>query len=186
MSEKEWLIDYLNLYNETLINSEVIKNLKIFKELILKTNKNNNKLIFVGNGGSAAIASHCAVDFTKNAGIRAVNFNEADLITCFSNDYGYENWVSRALDFYANDGDLIVLISSSGSSKNIVNSAKRAKELGLKVVTFSGFDNDNSLQKEGDLNFWVNSRAYNIIEMTHQIWILALVDLIIGSAEYSA
>src|SRR5262245_24282743 len=81
------------------------------------------KVILVGNGGSAAMASHVAVDLTKTAGIRAVNFNEADLLTCFANDYGYASWVEKALEFYADPGDAAVLISSSGQSPNIVNGA---------------------------------------------------------------
>jgi len=72
------------------------------------------KVILVGNGGSAAIASHVAVDLTKAARVRAINFNEADLITCFANDYGYEHWVEKALGAYADPGDLAILISSSG------------------------------------------------------------------------
>ena len=72
---------------------------------------------------------HVSVDFTKVGGVRTINFNEADLITCFANDYGYENWVSKALEFYGDDGDLVILISSSGTSKNIVNAAKNAKEI---------------------------------------------------------
>ena len=186
MTDKKWLYDYLGLFNKTIINDEVIENLTVLKNLILETNKRGNKLIFSGNGGSAAMSSHCAVDLTKNAKVKAINFNESDLITCFANDYGYEHWVAKALGFYANKGDLVVLISSSGSSQNILNAAKQAKELGLKVVTFTGFESSNKLKCEGDLNFWVNSKAYNIIEMTHHIWILAVVDLIIGSAEYSA
>ena len=186
MTDIKWLYNYFELYNKTIINDEVIKDLTDFKKIILKTNKRGNKTIFAGNGGSAAMSSHCAVDLTKNAKIKAINFNESDLITCFANDYGYESWIATALDFYANKGDLVVLISSSGSSLNIVNAAKKAKELDLKVVTFSGFDSSNKLKCIGDLNFWVNSKAYNIIEMTHHIWILAVVDLIIGDAEYPA
>ena len=81
-----------------------------------------------GNGGSAAIASHVSVDLTKNANIRSVNFNEADLITCFSNDYGYERWVEKAIDFYADDKDVLILISSSGKSLNMINACKAARE----------------------------------------------------------
>ena len=77
------------------------------------------------------MASHVAVDFTKAASIRAVNFNEADLITCFANDYGYEHWVAKALDAYADLGDLVILISSSGKSPNIVKGAEKAKNMGL-------------------------------------------------------
>ena len=89
--------------------------------LVDETAKKGSKVIIAGNGGSAAIASHVAVDFTKAAGIRAVNFNEADLLTCFANDYGYVFWVARALEFYADEGDLAILFSSSGQSPNILN-----------------------------------------------------------------
>jgi len=146
-----------------------------FKE----TQKKGRKLIFVGNGGSAAIASHVAVDLTKTAGIRAVNFNEADLLTCFANDYGYEHWVEQALGFYADKGDLVVLISSSGKSNNILLGAAKAKKMGLDVITFSGFKKDNPLRSMGSLNFWVNSKSYNFVEMTHHIWLLAIIDKIV-------
>ena len=72
-----------------------------------------------GNGGSAAIASHFSVDLTKNSKIRCVNFNESSLLTCFSNDYGYENWIKKVLEFYANPKDLIILISASKQSLEI-------------------------------------------------------------------
>ena len=125
------------------------------------------------------MASHVAVDFTKAASIRAINFNEADLITCFANDYGYENWVGKALEAYADPGDLAILISSSGKSQNILNAAEKANEMGLSLITVSGFLTDNPLRKLGDLNLWVDSCEYNVIEMTHHIWLLAIVDYLI-------
>lgn len=152
-------------------------------ELIKSTSNNGRKVIIVGNGGSAAMASHVCVDFTKNSGVRAVNFNEADLITCFANDYGYEEWVSQALKFYADKGDLIILISSSGNSKNMINGAKTAKEMGLKLITLTGFNSENPLKQLGNLNFFVNSKGYNIVEMSHHIWLLAMVDRIAGKIE---
>ena len=96
--------------------------------------KNNAKIMIFGNGGSAAIASHVSVDLTKNANVRCVNYNEADLITCFSNDYGYERWVEKAIDFYADSKDTIILISSSGKSKNMINACKTAKK--RKIIVF--------------------------------------------------
>ena len=153
---------------------------------MLEVKKYGKKVIIAGNGGSAAMASHVAVDFTKQGGIRTVNFNEADLITCFANDYGYEHWVAKAVEFYGDEGDVVILISSSGSSENIVNAAKAAKKLGMTVITFSGFASDNPLKQEGVLNFWLNSKSYNIVESTHQIWLLMVCDLIVGKAEYSA
>ena len=130
------------------------------------------------------MASHVAVDLTKQAGVRAVNYNEADLITCFANDYGYEHWVGKAIEFYGDEGDVVILISSSGSSQNMVNAVKSAKKLGMRVITFTGFNEDNLLKQGGDLNLWVNSSAYNVVENTHQMWLLLVCDLIIGNAEY--
>ena len=140
------------------------------------------KVILVGNGGSAAMAAHVSVDLTKAAGIRAVTFNEADLLTCFANDYGYENWVTEALKAYADPKDLVVLISSSGKSPNIINGAKQARAMGLSIVTLSGFCADNPLRSLGDVNLYCDSMAYNIVEMTHHIWLLAAVDKVIADA----
>lgn len=181
----EFFSDYFNILSEKIKDVD-IGMLNQTVEMIVSTSQNGRKIIIVGNGGSSAIASHVSVDLTKNAKIRAINFNEADLITCFANDYGYERWVEKAIEFYADSGDLVILISSSGTSKNIVNGGRRAKNMDLKVITFSGFSPDNPLRQLGDINFWVNSKAYNIIETTHSIWLLAIVDQIIGGMEYSA
>ena len=162
----------------------VEQNLLINMAKFIRDRKNGGKVIIAGNGGSAAMASHVAIDLTKNAKIRAINFNEADLITCFANDFGYEEWVSRSLEFYADKGDLVILISSSGSSKNIINAAKKSRELGLKIITLSGFNPENPLKKMGDINLFANSRGYNIVEMSHHIWLVAIVDKIIGKIEY--
>ena len=148
-------------------------------QLALTANQQKRKIICVGNGGSAAMASHVTVDFTKAAGMRAINFNEADLLTCFANDYGYEHWVAKALEFYADKGDLVILISSSGQSPNMLNGAKQAKEMQLPLVTLSGFRADNPLRTLGDVNLWVDSTAYNIVEMTHHVWLLAIIDYLI-------
>jgi D-sedoheptulose 7-phosphate isomerase len=147
-------------------------------ELVKKASLKGRKVILVGKGGSAAMASHVAVDLTKAAGVRAINFNEADLITCLANDYGYENWVSKALEFYADPDDLVILISSSGRSKNLINAASATKEIGCALVTLTGFSGENPLRKKGDINFWVNSSVYNFVEMTHHIWLLSIVDFI--------
>ncbi len=144
------------------------------------------KTIFVGNGGSAAMASHLAVDLTKAAGIRAVNFNEADLLTCFANDYGYEHWVARALEAYADKNDVVVLISSSGKSLNIINGASQARLMELPIITLSGFGSKNPLRELGDINFWCDSTQYNIVEMTHHVWLLAVVDFIIQARRAEA
>jgi len=145
--------------------------------MLLAVRERRGKVILAGNGASAAMASHVAVDLTKVARVRAVTFNEADLITCFANDYGYENWIAKAIEFYADANDLILLISSSGASSNIVAAAQYARGCGLDLITLSGFSGDNPLRALGNLSLWVNSRSYNIVETTHQIWLLAALDL---------
>jgi len=184
MDEKRWLAEYFERYRDAIFGIDVSAPLVELKEVLESAAARGKKAIIAGNGGSAAIAGHCAVDFTKNAGIRCVAFNAADLVTCLANDYGYEHWLERALELYADEGDVVVLISSSGKSPNMVRAARYASHRGLRVVTFTGFSAGNPLKAAGDLNFWVDSRAYNVIEMTHQIWLLAVCDLIIGRAEY--
>ncbi len=110
-----------------------------------------------------------------------MTFNEPNLITCYANDYGHENWMKEALKTYGDKNDLLCLISSSGESKNILKCADQAKKMGLKIITFSGFGGSNTLRKKGNLNFWVNCKNYNIIEMTHHIWILSICDYILSS-----
>lgn len=184
-------INFLKQYNEdlfNLINSSFNETKKIIdiKDIFLKTKK-KNKIIICGNGGSAATASHVAVDLSKNANIRAINFNEADLITCLSNDYGYKNWMSAAINLYADKNDVVVLLSCSGKSPNIVNAAKLAKKKKLKLITFSGIDKNNPLIKQNKrgINIWTNSKAYNQIEIIHHMILLTIIDFCIGKKVYS-
>ncbi len=181
-----WLRKYFKLYKNTLFDETIFSDLLQIKQELETVHENGKKTMILGNGGSAAMASHVAVDFSKNANIRMVNFNEADLITCLANDYGYEHWMAKAIEIYGDEGDQVILISSSGRSPNVVNAAKTAKEKNYKVITFTGFDKNNPLKSTGELNLWVNSRAYNIVEMVHHIWLLAICDAVIGVAEYPA
>ena len=150
----------------------------------LHIKNNDGKLMFAGNGASASISAHGAVDFTKQGGVRAVTFNEANIITCFSNDFGYDNWMSEAVKFYGKKEDALVLISVSGESPSVISAAKTARKQGIPVITFSGREQDNSLKTLGDINFWVDSHAYNIVECIHMIWVTTVIDALIGKAEY--
>lgn len=177
--------EYFDLISQG-INSAEHSDLDLASEMIKKVSANGNKVIIIGNGGSAAMASHMAIDFTKAAGIRAVCFNDADLLTCFSNDYGYDSVFEKALEFYADEGDLLIAISSSGNSINIRKAADQAKKMNIEVITLSGFKSDNPLKQLGDINFWVDSMSYNIVEMTHHIWLVAIADNIIGDIYYGS
>lgn len=175
--------NYLKLYFKKInFSIEAINENNFLKCInLIKKLKKKNKIIFVGNGGSASIANHCATDFNKFLKKRSMTFNESNLITCYANDYGHKNWMKEALKSFADKGDLIFLISSSGQSENILNCANQARKMGLKLITLSGFDNSNPLKKKGHINFWVNCRNYNIVEMTHHIWILSFCDYILKS-----
>jgi len=175
---REFLKTYFQSYQDLLFKDEQLEYVETIAKIWLECSKRGGKVILAGNGGSSAMASHVAVDLTKNAGVRAINFNEPDLITCFANDYGYEQWVKQALEFYMDPEDVVVLISSSGKSPNIVNAANYAKSQGVPVITLSGFASDNPLRSSGDVNLWVDNDVYNIVEMIHHIWLLAGIDYI--------
>ena len=143
---------------------------------ILKVKKNKGKILVFGNGANISNAAHFATDMTKNGKIETMALNDPNLITCFSNDYGYENWVTEAIKSYTNKNDMIILISSSGVSKNIINAAKYCKLKSIKLITLSGFDKNNPLSKLGNVNFHISSNHYNFIEMSHHIILVYLVD----------
>lgn len=185
MNDESFLNDYFDDSIRILSQKKNFKDLISAKDMILATKSASKKLIFAGNGASAAISNHASLDFTKQAKVRSVNFNESALLTSFSNDFGYHKWLEKAVEFYGDKGDTLILTSCSGTSENIVNAAKYANLNGINVITFTGFAPDNPLIEVGDINFWVNSRAYNIIEGIHQIWLLSICDLIIGKKEYS-
>ncbi len=176
-------MDYTSYFNDytrsinTLLNDVNIDLINQSVQMIKKTIENNNKIYIVGNGGSASIASHVSVDFAKVANVPSSTFNNANLITCFANDFSYENWVTEAIKAYCNKKDLLILISSSGTSKNIVNAANHCKLNNINLITFSGFNKDNALSKLGNINFHINSNNYNYIEMSHHIILVSLVDI---------
>lgn len=182
-TDTAWLHRYFETHCRSIGQPAVYDDLLKIGRVWAEAGRQGKKVLFAGNGGSAAMASHCSVDLTKTAGIRAVNFNEAGLITCFANDYGYEEWLAKAVASYGDRGDVLVLISSSGRSANMLRAAETAQELGITVITLSGFDADNPLRRCGSINLWVDSHAYNVVEMTHHVWLLAIVDMEAAATE---
>lgn len=145
--------------------------------IMVKCHRVGGKTIIIGNGGSAAIASHMAIDFTKNGGIRTVAFNDASSLTCTANDFGYVAGFQRMLEMYADPDDVIIAISSSGKSPNILNAVQYAKKEGHTAVTFSGFKENNKLRTLGDVNFYVNAESYGFVEVSHLALLHAILDL---------
>ena len=175
MKKDNFFLDYYSNLNSLALEICETK-LKNISAKLISSYKKNGKIIIVGNGGSAAIASHVSVDLIKSVGIRSMTFNESSFLTCFANDYGYENWVAEALKMHARKEDTIILISSSGESQNILRGAFFAREQNINLITFSGFKKNNSLSDLGKVNIWVNSYNYNYVEITHHNALLAIVD----------
>ena len=139
-------------------------------------NKFTGKIWFFGNGGSQATCSHIATDLSTNTNIKALTISDADLITCFSNDYGYANWIKVALQKFVSKKDMVILLSCSGNSPNIIEAAKFCKKKKVYLATLSGFKSTNKLKKIGNINLWVDSMSYNLVEISHFQILAYIVD----------
>lgn len=138
-------------------------------EMILATGQKPEKakIMLVGNGGSAAIVSHMHNDLSKAVGLRAMVFHETPLLTAMANDHSYEEAYERIAEVWAEEGDLLIAVSSSGQSENILRAAKICQSKGAKLLTFTGFNPQNSLRAMGDLNFYVPADSYGLVEVVH-------------------
>jgi D-sedoheptulose 7-phosphate isomerase len=144
--------------------------------LLLNTRDKNKSLYIIGNGGSAAIASHAVIDFMNVAQISAHTLHDSATLTCMANDYGYENAFSKILNVTIKKEDLLIAISSSGESKNMINALKVGREIGATLVTLSGFNLKNPLRELGDINIWLDSKDYGMVEIAHQFILHNLAD----------
>lgn len=145
-------------------------------KMLAEARQGGNNVYVIGNGGSAAVASHVVVDFVNVAKLRASTLHEPSVITCMANDYGYENIFSRQLTYLAKPHDVLIAISSSGRSMNIRNSVAQVLENGGKVITLSGFARDNPLRSLGDINIWLDSTDYGMVEIGHQFLLHNIAD----------
>ena len=160
------------------IKDKDIKLKYIIDLIIYRTKNQNKKIIIIGNGGSAAIASHTVIDFINACNIKAITLTDMSAITCMANDYGYDQVYSRQILHIAEQDDLLIAISSSGKSKNIINAVKAAKSKGCVVITFSGFNKSNILRKLGDYNIYIPSSEYGMVELSHQMILHSITDSI--------
>ena len=175
LNRYHFLENYLkNIYELSLdLDKECLINIS---ESIIRIHKLHGTVYIVGNGGSASIASHVAVDFLKSLGIKAMTFNESSLITCYANDYGYENWVKEVIKVHCTKGDILISISSSGESLNIVNGIEEAKKKNIFCISLTGFKKNNHVSKISDISFWVDSENYNVVETLHLVALLNLIE----------
>ena len=176
------LNDSINAIRVTDGDNKVIafpSGVAIAAQLIIEQTNFNNKLIFIGNGASAAISSHMSTDFWKNGGMKAIAFNDSSVLTCIGNDYGYEYLFEKPIEMFADKGDVLMAISSSGSSENIIKGGKAAQKKECKIITFSGFKSNNPLHDLGDINFYVPANEYGPVEILHHSICHCILDCII-------
>jgi D-sedoheptulose 7-phosphate isomerase len=140
----------------------------------------DGKVMLIGNGGSAAMASHIAFDFWKRAKINATAFNDPILLTASVNDFGYERMFAEPVRMFAKRGDVLFAISSSGKSPNIINAAWEGRKIGCEVVTLSAFGADNPLRKVGNVNIYLNNTEYGHAELGHETILHSLADYILS------
>jgi D-sedoheptulose 7-phosphate isomerase len=159
-----------------------------FELLINRTrelHQHDRGLFLAGNGASAAMASHMALDFAKSGRLRAMTFNDAALLTALGNDLGHHHVFDQPVRWYGRSGDMLAVISSSGASPNILNAIDVGRDLGLHIVTFTGLNPDNPCRKLGDLNFYVDAKSYGLVECGHQVLLHAWLDQFLGQAEWA-
>ncbi|MBF0118509.1 MAG: SIS domain-containing protein [Desulfobacterales bacterium] len=147
------------------------------------TIKDNRKSVYlVGNGASASMASHMAADLGKNGGVSTEVFTDMSLITAIANDISYDEVFAEPLKRKMVEGDMLVAISSSGNSPNVVKACSAAKALKGIVITISALRNDNKIRQMGDLNFYVPCTTYGMAESCHaailHFWIDKMLDRI--------
>ena len=166
----------IDLYHEYFSRFHSTPELKEQIEASVKIVRSVKRIFFIGNGGSNAICSHMMEDYGKIGRFRTHSFSDPALITCYANDYGYENAMMEWLKLHMDPGDLLVAISSSGKSANIVNAANYAKSIGARIITLSGFGPDNPLRTIGDVNMYLPVSNYGIVECYHMVLLHAILD----------
>jgi D-sedoheptulose 7-phosphate isomerase len=180
------LSDLLCSVSITDSDRNVLDHEKAYKQVVSTMFRKNVKVLLIGNGGSAAIVNHMCNDLCFSVGCPAMIFNEPSQLTAISNDYGYECVFEKPIALWAKENDLLVAVSSSGKSKNILRGVQAALEKGCKVVTFSGFSPDNPLRQLGNINFYISSSHYGEVETTHMTLTHYLTDLAMSRKPTSA
>lgn len=164
---------YIENFKNILDNLD-LKKIENFKQNIILSKR--NKILVFGNGAGAAIASHFSNDLTNTKKIKTLSFDNSAHLTCFANDYGYENWVKKTIEIYAEKKDLMIFLSASGNSKNMVNAAKFCKKKNINFFSITGFKKNNLLNKNSKNYLWINSNSFNQVELAQLFVLLIIID----------
>jgi len=180
-----YINDLHTLFNQTKVTDKEGRALVLADALVKaaemsqKSSSLGKKVVFIGNGGSAAVASHKALDYWFTGKIRGISFSDHVNLTCVSNDFGYQNVFARQIEAFADKGDILFAISSSGNSENIILAVEAARQRGCSVFTFSGFKENNRLRGLGDLNFYIPVQHFNKVESLHLLLCDCILEIIV-------
>ncbi len=172
------LLLMLSIRNISGTQLEIDEGFKRWRDMTIKLRSQAGTVYLIGNGASASMASHFAADLSKNARVHTQVFSDLSLITAIANDLGYENVYAEPLKCRMKKNDLLVAISSSGNSPNIIRAIDQARQQQGKVVTLSAMDEDNTLRGLGDLNFYVPAQTYGPAESCHATILHYWMDLV--------
>ena len=156
--------------------SDYTEGIEMLIDAFCKHKADGSSVYFIGNGGSAAIASHMSADYLKNGRLAVVSMYSFPTITCIGNDFCYDDIFSKQLEMISKSGQLLVTISSSGESENIYRAVLTAKNNDMDVITLTGFKPDNRIRDLGDVSVYVPSEEYGIVEVIHNLILQQVVD----------
>ena len=177
MKNINFLKKNLEIY-KSLLDKIDLGLIRIFSNELKKIKKDKKKVLVFGNGAGAAISSHFCSDLAKTLNIKALSFDNSAQITCFSNDYKFENCILETIKVYFNTGDLILLLSASGKSMNMINAAKYCKKNSIKFYSLTGFNVKNPLNKLSKKKFHIQSNNYNQVEVIQNLILLLTIDFL--------
>jgi len=181
-----YIEDLHNFFNQTKVTNNEGRELDLSDalikaaEMVTAANSLGKKMMFIGNGGSAAVASHKALDYWFTGKIRSISFSDHVNLTCVSNDFGYQNIFAKQIEAFADQGDILFAISSSGNSENIILAVEAARNRGCQIITFSGFKESNRLRGLGNLNFYTPVSHFNKVESIHLLLCDCILEIILG------
>lgn len=156
---------------------EADKALEKWADTCEEKRKQRGMFFFCGNGASATMAEHMSHDCFQNADFLTQTCSETSHLTAISNDISYEDVFSYRIGKMLKESDMLVTVSSSGNSPNVIKAIKTAKELGAFVVTLSGKKADNKSRQLGDLNFYVPLDTYGMVESAHAVLLHCWFDM---------
>jgi D-sedoheptulose 7-phosphate isomerase len=149
-----------------------------WRTMTIAVRQTQKTLFLIGNGASASMASHFAADLEKNAHLHTQVFSDLSLITAVSNDLGYENVFCEPLKHCACKGDMLLAISSSGCSKNIIKAFSTARRRGVSLISLTAMSPDNPIRKLADLNIYITAGTYGLAETCHAAILHYWMDLL--------